>query len=212
LTCLEEYDSIEWQIKSADGEYTAITLNSYVDTDTAYYIKPADKTKYLRAKVTVGGVDYYTDTIGPLPASKGPNSNENAATAWESVPATADSDYVFKVADDSTKSFVLADTTDGLFVVANDFYGRVTHDSTNTSEMYKNVDGNIAKALEGLAENGSWTANSWGNHKTFTIPESIKKSGSDYLNKMYNKKPEPKTENQTEKQSAEEEFGEGTLE
>lgn len=44
------------------------------------------------------------------------------------------------------------------------------------------------------------------------IPESIKKSGSDYLNKMYNKKPEPKTENQTVKQSAEEEFGEGTLE
>ena len=45
------------------------------------------------------------------------------------------------------------------------------------------------------------------------IQDEIKKRGSDYLSKMYNKKPEPKPEREAMRVSpVEEEFGEGTLE
>lgn len=179
-----EAESITWQ-KSDNGTdgFSDITLNSKVDTDTSYWIKPktsGDAGKYIRAAVVIGGTTYYSDVKGPLPASKGPKSNDTAPL--EGVTANPDSAWVFKPADTEKnvggkdQTFTLLDTTnadaDGLFVFTNDSYGGSAVDTNGSQKFDTESEANIAYKLKTLA-NGEWTIGWRDGTRTIKFPQSF---------------------------------------
>ena len=163
-----------WQISTNGIDFTDKSLNSYTDTVNAYAIKPTDKNKYIRYAQEIDGEVIYSNVVGPLPASKGPNTNTNNSSDWQGLSKSPNADYIFKPADG--QSFTLLDTTnastDGLFVIANNGYGRVL--VGNNGKFDPSNSDSLASKLASLAETGSWSADWYGNAKTFSLPTSIK--------------------------------------
>lgn len=148
-------DGGRWQLSSDGTDFADAALNAYVDSDTQYTIKPKDAGLMLR--YVLADESETSNVIGPLPESAGPLG---VTSKTDDLIENTNPDYCFKMSGSEIEFIMLdSDDTDGVFVLAKDYFGKEKWNAKDSAENVKfdpEQSGSLAYRLNSELADGKW--------------------------------------------------------